>query len=192
MKRCNLALRLMILLLLFSGYSISAHAVSVNFTTIPTSADKSVYALSLTDISIVERELLLARYFDGVFFDAADFESEQTYNLPDRDPINLQGLGELFDGTFFVTQFTHRISDSESGFETEFVVERDLSPLDTSGNTNINLLFSEIRLDTSVTTQGDSVISELTLSPVPIPAAFWLFGTGLIGLIGFSKRKKAA
>ncbi len=27
---------------------------------------------------------------------------------------------------------------------------------------------------------------------VPIPAAVWLFGSGLLGLIGFSKRKKAA
>ena len=26
---------------------------------------------------------------------------------------------------------------------------------------------------------------------VPVPAAIWLFGTGLIGLIGFSKRRKA-
>ena len=30
------------------------------------------------------------------------------------------------------------------------------------------------------------------LSVVPIPAAFWLFGAGLVGLIGFSKRNKAA
>ena len=30
------------------------------------------------------------------------------------------------------------------------------------------------------------------ISPVPIPAAVWLFGTGIIGLIGFSRRRKAA
>ncbi len=28
--------------------------------------------------------------------------------------------------------------------------------------------------------------------PVPVPAAIWLFGTALIGLVGFSKRRKAA
>jgi hypothetical protein len=28
-----------------------------------------------------------------------------------------------------------------------------------------------------------------SLNPVPIPAAIWLFGTVLIGLVGFSKRK---
>jgi len=31
-----------------------------------------------------------------------------------------------------------------------------------------------------------------TLNAVPIPAAIWLFGTALIGLLGFSKRRKAA
>jgi hypothetical protein len=30
------------------------------------------------------------------------------------------------------------------------------------------------------------------LSPVPVPAAAWLFGTALFGLVGFSKRRKAA
>ncbi len=29
-------------------------------------------------------------------------------------------------------------------------------------------------------------------APIPVPAAVWLFGSGLIGLIGFSKHKKAA
>jgi len=32
----------------------------------------------------------------------------------------------------------------------------------------------------------------VVLSPVPVPAAVWLFGTALIGLIGFGKRRKAA
>lgn len=31
-----------------------------------------------------------------------------------------------------------------------------------------------------------------TASAVPVPAAIWLFGTALIGLVGFSKRRKAA
>lgn len=30
---------------------------------------------------------------------------------------------------------------------------------------------------------------EGTISAVPVPAAFWLFGSGLIGLLGFSRRK---
>lgn len=30
------------------------------------------------------------------------------------------------------------------------------------------------------------------LSAIPVPAAFWLFGTALVGLVGFSKRRKAS
>jgi len=29
-----------------------------------------------------------------------------------------------------------------------------------------------------------------SMSPVPVPAAIWLFGTALIGLVGFGKRRK--
>lgn len=31
----------------------------------------------------------------------------------------------------------------------------------------------------------------LTVSAVPVPAAVWLFGSGLLGLVGYSKRKRA-
>jgi hypothetical protein len=31
-----------------------------------------------------------------------------------------------------------------------------------------------------------------TLTPVPVPAAVWLFGSGLLGLVGIARRKKRA
>ena len=31
---------------------------------------------------------------------------------------------------------------------------------------------------------------DIRLSPIPVPAAIWLFGSGLIGLIGFSRRQQ--
>jgi hypothetical protein len=37
---------------------------------------------------------------------------------------------------------------------------------------------------------GHALIRDAPLSTVPIPAAVWLFGTALIGLVGFSKRRK--
>lgn len=43
------------------------------------------------------------------------------------------------------------------------------------GSTNADLAFL---------VQGD-------ISPIPVPAAAWLFGSGLIGLIGLARRKKA-
>jgi len=33
-------------------------------------------------------------------------------------------------------------------------------------------------------------VAEAPISAVPVPAAVWLFGSGLIGLLGFAKRKK--
>jgi hypothetical protein len=41
---------------------------------------------------------------------------------------------------------------------------------------------------------GLSVMDSYTynLSPVPVPAAIWLFGTALVGLVGFGRRRKAA
>jgi hypothetical protein len=33
---------------------------------------------------------------------------------------------------------------------------------------------------------------QLSLSPVPVPAAIWLFGTALLGLSGFNMRRKRA
>jgi hypothetical protein len=38
----------------------------------------------------------------------------------------------------------------------------------------------------------DNLEAFTSLNPVPVPAAFWLFGTALIGLIGFGKRRKVA
>ncbi len=32
----------------------------------------------------------------------------------------------------------------------------------------------------------------LSISTVPIPAAVWLFGSGLLGLLGIARRKKAS
>ena len=46
---------------------------------------------------------------------------------------------------------------------------------------------------TSATTFGPQVVSFGTadVSIVPVPAAVWLFGSGLIGLVGVARRKKA-
>lgn len=49
---------------------------------------------------------------------------------------------------------------------------------------------------TDYTTPGQATISfgsaaEISISAVPVPAAAWLFCSGLIGLVGFARRKKA-
>ncbi len=49
-----------------------------------------------------------------------------------------------------------------------------------------------IQFTGTTTTISNLAIANNLPSPVPIPAAVWLFGTALIGLVGFSKRRKVA
>ncbi len=41
-------------------------------------------------------------------------------------------------------------------------------------------------------TGGTVSFDRLEIAPVPVPAAVWLFGTALVGLAGFGRRKKSA
>ena len=63
-------------------------------------------------------------------------------------------------------------------------------------NTLANVL--ELRFINSVnpgwtggTTQTSAILGIDNITAVPLPAAVWLFGSGLLGLIGISRRKKA-
>ena len=38
----------------------------------------------------------------------------------------------------------------------------------------------------------DNVVITADIAPVPVPAAVWLFGSGLVGLVGVARRKKKA
>ena len=48
-----------------------------------------------------------------------------------------------------------------------------------------------LRLGSDFSTQADATFSLVPPAAVPLPAAAWLFGTALIGFIGFSRRRKA-
>jgi ammonia channel protein AmtB len=37
-----------------------------------------------------------------------------------------------------------------------------------------------------------SIVLNATTAPVPVPAALWMFGTGLIGLTGLARKRKEA
>ena len=49
-------------------------------------------------------------------------------------------------------------------------------------------------LESSTTETGAIYLDDasLTVTAVPVPAAVWLFGSGLLGLVGIARRKKAA
>lgn len=51
-----------------------------------------------------------------------------------------------------------------------------------------DLTFTNLNLEIDLRAEEISIVGDV--SPVPLPAAAWLFGTALIGLVGFSKRRK--
>ena len=74
------------------------------------------------------------------------------------------------------------------------VVDSDIAPSPTNpagrGASYVRItgvLFDEIRFKSS---SNAFEFSNLTTTPVPIPAAVWLLGSGLIGLFGVARRKK--
>lgn len=86
-------------------------------------------------------------------------------------------------GGFNVLDFTQKISFADAlGFDVLFIALTYSSHvsgvLPTAFDGNNAIAIDHLRA------QG--------LSSVPVPAAIWLFGTGILGLIGFSKRRKAA
>lgn len=73
-----------------------------------------------------------------------------------------------------------------------------LNPLITAGVTDINLFaqgigeIAFIGIDASTGNSDGSGHELISTSVIPIPAAVWLFGTALIGLVGIGNRRKAA
>ena len=75
--------------------------------------------------------------------------------------------------------------------------EEEITFYDSSGfDTLLIAMINTSTLPTAFTNNNFIAIDHLVaqaLSPVPAPAAIWLFGTGLIGLlVGFSKHRKSA
>ena len=74
--------------------------------------------------------------------------------------------------------------------------EEEITFYDSSGfDTLLIAMINTSDLPTAFTNNNSIAIDHLvarTLSPVPVPAAGWLFGTALIGLVGFGKHRKAA
>lgn len=120
---------------------------------------------------------------DQVFLDSA-------LGLFDSDPETTNGCENLNSCSIFIpylvvdgaTFFSIAINQRAEGVNPDMVRELPIS-LGTNGD------FSDVTTRTlGVWTPSSSTIPPP--SAVPIPAAVWLFGTALVGFIGFSRRRK--
>ena len=79
-----------------------------------------------------------------------------------------------------VGNMSQQFSGIDIGYESHTLQFMALSDTTTLSFTNIGSFFTYPHID------------NVAVNVVPVPAAIWLFSTALIGLVGFSKRRKAA
>ena len=107
--------------------------------------------------------------------------------------------GGLFDLEYAYFGVTH--PNGNNGFTVEawrgssLVFSRNIGDIGQSA-TLISFGWSEVDkviFGANMFSTGFNVVDDLTYSvaSVPIPAAFWLFGSGLIGMLGFMRRRKS-
>lgn len=88
------------------------------------------------------------------------------------------------------------LATGESGLLVYDILTRGSGEFDQCGSSGCGRTLASIGdpLDlSSIGVPGDITSAPIDVvppSPVPVPAAVWLFGTALIGLVGFSKRRK--
>ena len=102
--------------------------------------------------------------------DFFDIELNENNNNPDSE-IHLYDASnsEIFIGSFFVPNTNGDNKWNQRDFGSVAGVKRMVIEM-----------------------KGSGAIDNLVFSAVPIPAAIWLFGSGLLGLVGMARRKKTA
>jgi hypothetical protein len=93
--------------------------------------------------------------------------------------------GTNFGGTFF-------FNNTVTGFGTDQLmsfIALGSSDVTDLGGVPISTTFSNAKWHVNTATGTVSYVGQV--SAVPVPAAVWLFGSGLLGLVGISRRKKA-
>jgi len=84
------------------------------------------------------------------------------------------------------TYTTYNIDDPNNATWGIYVLDIDLADFNFLGSSPVET----IRLNIGNASAVPSFIGAYNTSPIPVPAAVWLFGSGLLGLVGVARRKK--
>lgn len=140
---------------------------------------------------------LFGKYWaaDGLVFDAGDWEFEAclndgSANCTTPSTLNMPVGGNQWGGHFLVDWYNYQNFDVVNVWDVSIdpsgVIDLVSTDPDGDGMLGVPMLDGPF--------EGFNWSYNLTLTPqaVPVPAAVWLFGSGLLGLIAIGKRKKAA
>ncbi|WP_020485658.1 esterase-like activity of phytase family protein [Methylomonas sp. MK1] len=174
-------------------------------------ADKEVYKIDLngaTDVSGIDLDAVGAVYSKvSKSAQFLDLDANTLAALGNKSPEKWEGLAigpKLADGSYLMLAGTDNdYSVTQNGTGTQFDVYfrfSDADPYATSiqcplGQTSgcSATLTSEYQLLPGVLHAYKVSAADLSgyVAPVPVPAAAWLFGTGLIGALGLGRTRKA-
>lgn len=120
-------------------------------------------------------EMLISKA-DGGLFDLISIDLADVANVGNQG--DLWGL-VWFDFVFGNPPAIHTIShivylDELAGLQT--------ATFNYQGLLQVSILFS-------TQAQLDNIVVNSSLMPVPVPATVWLFGSGLVGLLGFNRKR---
>ena len=113
-------------------------------------------------------------------------------NLMDSedDTINLFSLdADVYGFDVIVDRLDSSVIGSAS-----VLLNGDFVGILSTANPSVSAVFADPSLTQViqiVNTDAALLNYDFITTPVPVPAAAWLFGSGLLGLIGFARRKKA-
>ena len=198
-------MRNLLLAVFLVTFSVSANAVVVDYTSV---ADGNYASVSLGGTTVTgSDDVTSGEYFgfrglgiagsptglselslDFLEVMSIDFGTAvgaASLSIVDIDPVgNILFEFEAFDGITSLGTFALSAASSAPQSYDLFAG----TGLSQFTSLSLRVLTSSVDVPLGLQLQG------LTYQPsaVPVPAAIWLFGTALIGLAGFSKRRKAA
>ena len=138
----------------------------------------------------------------GDLVDSGNLDGDSNFSANDPDEGLLFSFDQLVSLDYInFDMFTKQKNDDFNLTVDGVLVLLDFNANDTSSLvTNVPGQFDEYNFNSIVGSNflfwadGDSDsfrIDTLNVSTVPVPAAAWLFGSALLGMFGFSRRKKA-
>lgn len=210
MKLMKLKLLIVALVLLVANSAFAALSYNVTIDTSSLSGTDGYLYFTYIPVNGSNSTATVSNYWGGILYPSTSAgdptATSATGTLPGTVSFTTStGLTDYNHGTRFGIgtgfSFLVSFSDPEPGGVTGgsstfslglFTDENGVTPLfNTSGinNTAPGTLFT-IDLMNDGSTSAQVLANGVDVTPTPIPAAFWLLGSGLVGLVGI-RRKKA-